>query len=176
MPQEDLDFKAFLSGLWAGDQHAMDLLVERYSRHADEAICDLLEVQKQYADIDKLLHETWTEFYRQRLDLAKVVDTPEELIIILRQFATMKAVEELRRLRDRSVHRASHHGTTASELADGVSPPQIALVCDPDVVTEDEYAQLVKTLGDLVRSEGGAGVKLLESSAFGAPVEEGVTL
>ena len=53
-------------------------------------------------------------------------------------------------------------------------PPSVVIVWDPEVVTEGEYADLVKALGDVVRQNGGAGVKLLRSQSFGVDVEAGV--
>lgn len=45
--------------------------------------------------------------------------------------------------------------------------PFVAIVWDPELLTADEYAELVTGLGDLVRACGGAGVKLLKSRVTG---------
>ncbi len=42
-----------------------------------------------------------------------------------------------------------------------VGPPVFAIAWDPQFVTEDEYAELVAILGDLVRANGGAGIRRL---------------
>jgi hypothetical protein len=52
--------------------------------------------------------------------------------------------------------------------------PALFIVWDPEVLSPDEYAQLVKSLGDLARAEGGAGVVRLRSRGFGVPCEAGV--
>jgi hypothetical protein len=45
----------------------------------------------------------------------------------------------------------------------------LIVVWDPSIVSSDDYAELIKCLGDVVRSHGGLGVELLENSS--APVE-----
>lgn len=46
-------------------------------------------------------------------------------------------------------------------------PPAVAIVWDPQFVTEDEYAELVAALGDLVRIEGGLGIERVRSRGIG---------
>lgn len=53
-----------------------------------------------------------------------------------------------------------------------ISPPLFAVVWDPAVVTDDEYAELVGAFGDLVRAHGGAGVRRLQE--LDVAVEAGV--
>ena len=48
------------------------------------------------------------------------------------------------------------------------------LIWDPEVLSEDEYADLVVMLGDLARSHGAIGVFRKESHGFGARVETAV--
>ena len=55
-----------------------------------------------------------------------------------------------------------------------VSPPAIVLVWEPGVLKPDDYAELVAALGDLVRSEGGAGIQRVKAQGFGVPVAEEV--
>jgi hypothetical protein len=55
-----------------------------------------------------------------------------------------------------------------------VSPPSLVIVWDPDVLNAKDYAELVATLGDLVRAEGGLGVERLRSRGFCVPIEVGV--
>jgi hypothetical protein len=53
-------------------------------------------------------------------------------------------------------------------------PYSLVIAWDPDVLNPDEYAQLVKSLGDLARAEGAAGVLRLRSRGYGIPCEAGV--
>jgi class 3 adenylate cyclase len=50
--------------------------------------------------------------------------------------------------------------------------PRIAVVWDPEVVTEDEYAELIDILGDTVRANGGIGVERIKD--LGCEVTAGV--
>jgi hypothetical protein len=61
-----------------------------------------------------------------------------------------------------------------SAPVESVSPAVIALVWDPSVVSADEYAELVDALADLVRAEGGQGLRRLDSRQFGVPSRVGV--
>jgi hypothetical protein len=45
--------------------------------------------------------------------------------------------------------------------------PPLVIAYDPSLVTPDQYARLVAALGDLIRLEGGAGLKQLKSRGFG---------
>jgi hypothetical protein len=57
--------------------------------------------------------------------------------------------------------------------ASTVSPPAFSIIWDPEVVTEAEYLELASALGDLVRSEGGLGIQIIDSSglAINVPAE-----
>jgi hypothetical protein len=59
---------------------------------------------------------------------------------------------------------------------DEVSPPLISILWDPEVVTEEEYADLVEALGNVVRAHGGAGLKRIDATGFGVEIEAGVRL
>jgi hypothetical protein len=50
----------------------------------------------------------------------------------------------------------------------------IAVAWDPEILTEAEYGDLIVALGDLVRSEGGVGVRRVVNKLFGVNVEAGV--
>jgi hypothetical protein len=52
--------------------------------------------------------------------------------------------------------------------------PTLVIAWDPDVLSPEEYAELVEALGDLARAEGGLGVQRLRSRGFGVPCESGV--
>jgi hypothetical protein len=56
------------------------------------------------------------------------------------------------------------------------SSTDIVIAWDPDLVTADEYAELIEALGDLVRAEGGIGIERIRSKGFGLPCESGVVL
>lgn len=47
--------------------------------------------------------------------------------------------------------------------------PTIVVAWDPEVLTSEEYAELVRALGDLVRARGALGVQRLESMTVGVP-------
>ena len=51
---------------------------------------------------------------------------------------------------------------------------QFVLVWDPELLSASDYAELVTLLGDLVRAEGGAGIRRVRAFGFGVPVESGV--
>ena len=48
-----------------------------------------------------------------------------------------------------------------------VSPPILTIVWDPELVSEDEYAEIVAAIGDIVRSEGGVGLQRLRTEGYG---------
>ncbi|MHC4879628.1 MAG: hypothetical protein ACYTGL_24500 [Planctomycetota bacterium] len=48
------------------------------------------------------------------------------------------------------------------------------VVWDPDLVTPEQYAELVEAIGNVVRAHGGLGVELLRPDTFGVPVDQGV--
>jgi hypothetical protein len=54
------------------------------------------------------------------------------------------------------------------------SPPAMAIVWDPEALTEADYLDLASALGDLVRAEGGVGIQLIDSQGFGVQVPVGV--
>lgn len=60
--------------------------------------------------------------------------------------------------------------TTTYESARDPAPP-VALVCDPTVLTNDEYAKLYTLLGDLVREQDGVGVESVWEDESEVPVE-----
>ena len=53
-------------------------------------------------------------------------------------------------------------------------PPSFVIVWDPEIISEDDYADLVTALGDIVRASGGEGVQRIKSRGFGVPCEAGV--
>lgn len=58
------------------------------------------------------------------------------------------------------------------EYVDSTSPPMLTIAYDPEVVSPDDYARMVEALGDLVRAEGGLGIKRLQSRGVGLPSRE----
>ena len=68
----------------------------------------------------------------------------------------------------------STQSESTPQQIDEVSPPLISILWDPEVVTEDEYADLVEALGNVVRAHGGAGLKRIDSTGFGVEIESGV--
>jgi hypothetical protein len=54
------------------------------------------------------------------------------------------------------------------------SIPLIVLAWDPDLLSEDDYCEIVTTLGELVRAHGGIGIKRIHSKGFGIEIEAGV--
>ena len=64
--------------------------------------------------------------------------------------------------------------TVDASHADDAGPPAITIVWDPELVDPADYADLVTALGNVVRAEGGRGIKLIDSNTFGVPSEEEV--
>ena len=58
--------------------------------------------------------------------------------------------------------------------AAGTFTPSFVIVWDPEIISEDDYADLVTALGDIVRASGGEGVQRIKSRGFGVPCEAGV--
>jgi hypothetical protein len=54
--------------------------------------------------------------------------------------------------------------------------PTIVIVWDPELISEEDYADVIEAVGNVVRSHGGLGIKLLRSNTYGAMVDEGVVL
>ena len=52
------------------------------------------------------------------------------------------------------------------------SKPVIGILWSPEILNDDEYATLVVSVGDLVRSHGGVGVKRLRASHAEISVDE----
>jgi len=50
--------------------------------------------------------------------------------------------------------------------------PEIFVVWDPEVVATEDYASLIESIGDLVRLEGGVGVKRIRNIEIEMPVSE----
>lgn len=50
----------------------------------------------------------------------------------------------------------------------------IAILWDPEVVSPEDYAELVTAVGDVVRASGGLGVERITAIGYGVPVAEGV--
>lgn len=69
----------------------------------------------------------------------------------------------------------SEDSSTAQSRED-MSEPAVVVVWDPALVSEEQYAELIEAIGNVVRAHGGIGVKLLRPSTFGAAVEEEVVL
>ena len=69
-------------------------------------------------------------------------------------------------------HQTSEGSTEQAELI----PSMITVVWDPEILSEDEYADLIVAIGNLVRAEGGLGVERVRSQGFGIPCEVGVPL
>ena len=55
-----------------------------------------------------------------------------------------------------------------------VTPAQIVVVWDPELLTEEDYAQVMSAVGNVVRSQGANGVKLIRENTHGLPVTEDV--
>jgi hypothetical protein len=53
--------------------------------------------------------------------------------------------------------------------------PSIVIVWDPDLLTPEEYAEIVEAIGDVARAHGACGLKLVRPNSFGVPVGNGVT-
>lgn len=54
-----------------------------------------------------------------------------------------------------------------------VAPPTIAVVWDLAALSPNDYAEIVESLGDIVRGAGGVGIRQLRSEAFQAPLTKG---
>ncbi len=60
----------------------------------------------------------------------------------------------------------------AREEAD--SRAQIVVAWDPRVISDEEYAELICALGDLVRAEGALGIERVRSRGHEVCVKDGV--
>ncbi len=67
-------------------------------------------------------------------------------------------------------------GSSKSQPSKDISDPAVVVVWDPAFVTEEQYAELIEAIGNVVRAHGGLGVKLLRPSTLGAAVETEVVL
>lgn len=66
---------------------------------------------------------------------------------------------------------------TRSEVHnESVSPAMIEIIWDPEIISSDEYAEIVKALGDVARSQGAVGVERVRSTSCGVPMSEGALL
>lgn len=52
--------------------------------------------------------------------------------------------------------------------------PAIVIVWDPELISEEDYADVVEAVGNVIRAHGGAGIRLLKPNTFDAEVEAGV--
>lgn len=48
-----------------------------------------------------------------------------------------------------------------------ISPPVFAIAWDPQLISDEEYAELVEIIGDLARANGGSGVRRLVAEDLG---------
>jgi len=97
---------------------------------------------------------------------------------ILSDLALGRSIPEIARLRGlraESVHvlakhirdKIVHYSWTSPEPPD---LPDIAIIWHPEFVSDDEYAELVEILGDLVRANGGGGVRRIIEEEMGIDV------
>ena len=63
-----------------------------------------------------------------------------------------------------------------AQPSEQISEPTVVIVWDPEIVSEQQYAELIEAIGNVVRSHGGLGIKHLRPTTFGAAVEEEVVL
>jgi len=68
------------------------------------------------------------------------------------------------------------HWIREVETEDEDNPTNFVVVWDPDIIDEDQYARIVKTLGDVVRESGGLGVQRIGSQRVGLGVSDWVKL
>jgi hypothetical protein len=59
-------------------------------------------------------------------------------------------------------------------MSDNVKP-DIVIIWDPEVITEDEYASIVAAIGDIVRASGGIGIARISSRTITVNVEKPVS-
>ncbi|MBA2114660.1 hypothetical protein [Bremerella alba] len=57
-----------------------------------------------------------------------------------------------------------------------LSPPMIEIIWDPEIISHEEYSDIVKALGDLARSQGALGVERIRSTSCDVPTSEGALL
>lgn len=100
-----------------------------------------------------------TVFARQKLEIR------ERLIETLKKF--IAAYVSLRNTSEQSFKT----GSTPE-----VSPPAIVVSWNPELVSAEDYVELMNAIGDLVRCSGGLGVKLLRSEAKGVECSQEVLL
>lgn len=64
---------------------------------------------------------------------------------------------------------SSHAGETGtgSEPLEQVGDPGLVIVFDCELISPEDYGELVSAIGDIVRAEGGAGVKQIKQDGYG---------
>lgn len=67
-------------------------------------------------------------------------------------------------------------GSSRAQSPEEITEPAVVVVWDPALVSEEQYAELIEAIGNVVRAHGGLGVKLLRPMTFGAAVEAEVVL
>lgn len=82
-------------------------------------------------------------------------EPPDWYFPYLREFEALVAEEQ-----------SSGSGAIPEEVSE-VTVPVFIVAWDPALVSEDEYAELVGSLGDLVRAHGGLGVRRLQEDTYG---------
>lgn len=65
--------------------------------------------------------------------------------------------------------------SSVKRAVDHEPAPKFVIVWDPEILDDDEYAEIVTALGDAVRESGGKGVRRIGSQSIGLPVSDGVT-
>lgn len=48
----------------------------------------------------------------------------------------------------------------------GANLMNIIIVWDPEIITEDEYADLITAIGNIIRASGGEGIKRIKSKSL----------
>lgn len=75
---------------------------------------------------------------------------------------------------DQAAARPTLVDKTNSAVTRTLSPPTFFIVWDPELVTEDDYSEIVEALSELVAAEGAAGVQRVRSREIGLSVSTGV--
>lgn len=151
-------------------QYVNVLLFELIRFRIDDESFQQLKQQVKLIREDVGLHETLIEH------AVKLQDVVTNELKTPAMDAAVRAAYENVRPKPQSIAAgvAEAKAEVDSPAASVSSSPAIVVAWNPEVVSEEDYADLVNAIGDLVRLNGGAGVELRRTDGLGIACEAGV--
>jgi len=100
--------------------------------------------------------------------IAKNVDAPRDMVMqgigwLVREHKAVFTGPSGKRL-------LASAGAVESSISELESPAILAVAWDPELITAEEYAELIVALGDVIRAQGGAGIQRVHSQGFTLPI------